>query len=76
MSTIGVGTGFLKKSFLKALESAKNGDTLVLDPGEYQLPEELVIMNLNICGNGETRGDVVLKTSFRVRQSRRSLVLV
>ena len=69
MSTIGVGTGFLKKSFLKALESAKIGDTLVLVPGEYQLPEELVIMNLNICGNGETRGDVVLKTSFRVRNT-------
>lgn len=66
MSTIAVGKGFLKKPFLQALSAAKFGDTLLLDPGEYQLPEELSIGHLKITGNTSDRSQVILKTSFAV----------
>lgn len=61
-----VGTGLFKKSFFEALELAKPGDCLLLDPGEYNLNQTVELTNIRIRGNGNQPTDVKLYGTLQV----------
>ena len=65
MSTIRVGSGFLRRDLFSAVTAARPGDVLVLDAGTYEVPDGFTIGNLVMTGAGE-RTEVVIETAFNV----------
>lgn len=66
---ISVGMGFGKKNFSDAILSSHTGDTIVLDPGQYDVPGGFTIgANIKIRGNGANPEDVVLNTTFVLKE--------
>lgn len=66
---ISVGMGFGKHSLEDAITSSQAGDVVVIDPGEYQATDGYSIKNLEIRGNGNTPGDVIIHTKFTVKEN-------
>src|SRR5690625_1645895 len=65
VSTIRVGSGFLRRDLFSAVTAARPGDVLVLDAGTYEVPDGFTIGNLVMTGAGE-RTEVVIETAFNV----------
>ncbi len=66
MATIRVGQGFFKKGLQEALNQSRQGDTILIDEGVYELVDGVSINRLKIVGNGD-RENVVLRTNIRVQ---------
>ena len=65
---ITVGMGFGKHTLDDAIRSAQAGDVVVVDPGEYTV-NHFSVVDLEIRGLGAAPGDVVLHTSFTVKEN-------
>lgn len=61
-----IGRGFGKRDFLEALSRAQAGDTLLLDEGQYSVPNGITVANLRIEGRGEPK-KVVLHSNILLR---------
>ena len=65
VSTIRVGSGFMKKNLVDAITTSAAGDTLLLDPGVYPFPNGFHLKSLTLRGVGEP-GSVILDTSLDI----------
>ncbi|WP_205787537.1 hypothetical protein, partial [Specibacter cremeus] len=67
MAKIKVGSGFGKATLQAALQRAKPGDLLVLDPGRYNL-DQVTLFGLGLHGNG-TADQVEIMEGYSERLS-------